>query len=659
MKQPFVGVSKRRGGDATRQPSRTWQMGIVVNSAANANSNSAQYCWIQLDKFDVDVNHLLKTELPKPCKWHSPSKRWLFPLKWETCTGIRKIANKFGAQLRVTDGMAQWANDEAARQATIPDVNSMELIDLPIVRQSHPGIWDAISSRPFQSVGAAFAARNRSCLIADQPGLGKTIQSIAAVLESGISGPILVVAPKQAARLTWPQELKRWVGDDPVYTIGSNLTPHERAATVKEIGSLTKRPERIWVITSPNYLRVKIKVDNAGNYVKPKEVYASGEGLVGLLAIEWSAIIVDESHQTLAGATGNKKKQSAQRLGLGELRTKHEGLRIALSGTPFRGKEEYLWGQLNFLRPDLYTAYWNWINKYFDSWRDRYGMNIGRMVDAEGMYQEAKSVMIRRTKAEVAKDLPPKMYGGWPLNPKIPGSPVAVWLPMVKQQAQAYASMHKEAAVLLDGGSLMANGLLAEMTRLKQFAGSYGMMSDGEFFPTLPSNKFDWIQEFLDERGIDKDAGEDQPKIVIASQFSKLINIIYSGLAKEGISAYKFTGATSDRDRESIKQDWQENPASKTRVLLLTTTAGGVSLTLDAASELVICDETWNFSDQEQLEDRLHRLSRMHQVMIWNLRSLGTIEESIAKNNLGKENSIRDIIDGERGVEFVRSVMGA
>ena len=78
----------------------------------------------------------------------------------------------------------------------------MELVDLPNIRGEYNQMWEAIKSRPFQSVGAAFAARNGSCLIADQPGLGKTIQSIAAVIEAGIRGPILVVAPKGAAQLT-------------------------------------------------------------------------------------------------------------------------------------------------------------------------------------------------------------------------------------------------------------------------------------------------------------------------------------------------------------------------------------------------------------------------------------------------------------------------
>lgn len=633
---------------------RMWAMGLVM---AEADPEVPMAIWIVLDGYDPDVNSALKTNLPGPARWKGDKGRWEFPLHWDTCTGARKVANAVGADLKMTKGLVEWAQREKARQMTIPDVQSMELVELPHVQEQSPGLWQAMTNRPFQTVGAAFAARNHSCLIADQPGLGKTLQSIAAVIEAGVTGPILVVAPKSAAKLTWPQELHRWVPNDEVVVIGSNMKPDERARAVGYAWAYSGTGARCWVVTSPNYVRIKAELDAYGNYVKVdgrKSIKPVQEGLLELFDVEWSAVIVDESHQTLAGATGNKKKQSAQRLGLGALQIRDGGLRIALSGTPFRGKEQNLWGQLNWLRPDLFRSYWKWVEKHFDVVRDRYGMSIGALVDREAVYAEAKSVMIRRTKAEVAKDLPPKMYGGWPLDAVKPDSPVAVWLPMDAKQAKAYDGILKQAAAEIEGGTLLTNGILAELTRLKQFAGSYGKMDGDRFVPTLPSNKFDWLVEMLDERGIGSDMSPDAPKVVVASQFSQLIEVFAAGLAEQGIKSFKFTGATSDRDREAIKDDWQNNPDSDVRVLLLTTTAGGVSLTLDAADELVVLDETWSASDQEQVEDRLHRLSRMHQVTIWKVFSLGTIEESIAVNNLNKEESIRTIIDGSRGVDVAK-----
>ena len=659
-------------------PKRLWAMGLV-------NPQDPQGIWLITDSYDPDVNDDLKAKLPGPPRWNRRTGRWEFPLKWETCTGAREVATKHGADLKLNKALEAWAWSEKERVDAIPDVQSMDLVELPNVEAEAPAIWKAMQDRPFQTVGAAFAARNRSCLIADQPGLGKTVQTIGAVIESGVTGPILVVAPKAAAQLTWPQELKRWAPGDNVQVIGDNLKPRERAQAVKDLmtGGFDRsdrdyRGKRFWIITSPYYLRINAETDEYNNYVyeKGKKIIKPvGSALMEFFDIEWAAVVVDESHQTLAGATGNKKKQSAQRLGLGALKIREDGLRIALSGTPFRGKESYLWGQLNWLRPDMFRSYRRWIEQHFDTWFDGFGWQVGLVKDRAAMYAEAKNVMIRRTKEEVAKDLPPKQYGGWPLDDS-PESPVAVWLDMVPKQARAYNSMLKQAEAELEGGTLLTTGILAEMTRLKQFAGSYGMVKedaegDMMFVPTLPSNKFDWLVEFLDERGIDKEmlkldqsnpngpraSRKDVPKVVVVSQFSQLIDCFAAGLEAQGIYAHKFTGGTSAKDREAIKDDWQNNPESSRRVLLLTTTAGGVSLTLDAASEMVILDETWNTSDQEQVEDRLHRLSRMHQVTIWKVFSRNTIEEGIARNNLHKETSIKDIIDGQRGVSFFKLVM--
>lgn len=619
--------------------SRKWDMGLVPDGIC-----------INLNEYNPELNKELKAALPGPCRFDRDNKWWVFPLHWDTCTRTRMVSKNWDAKIRIAPALEAWALGEKARQDAIPDVQSMDLVDLGTVRQAYPALWAAISSRPFQTVGASFAARNRSCLIADQPGLGKTLQSIAAIIEAGITGPILVVAPKSAAKVVWPDELARWVPDDEVFILGSHLTPTDRKYVVDLVGELSEQSpdKRIWFITSPNYVRIKAEMDEYGKYKYQngqKIIHPVGETQMGLFDITWSSIIVDESHQTLAGASGDKKKQSAQRLGLGAFEINDVGLRIALSGTPFRGKEEYLWGQLNWLRDDLYRSRWRWIKEFFDLQQGKYGMLIGNITDREAMYKDAANVMIRRTKAEVAADLPAKQY-------------CDIWLDMAPKQAKAYEDIVSKAEAELEDGTLMTAGILSELTRLKQFAGSYGNMVDGEFRPTLPSNKFDWLVEFLDERGIAKNLENDAPKIIVASQFSKIIDLFAEELLKLGIMSHRITGSVTGEKREAVIRDWQISKRSSRRVLLMTTTAGGTGLTLDAfCDDLVTLDDTWDVSAMEQLEDRVHRLSRIHQVTIWNLRSRGTLEEGIANNNAKRDASIKEIIDGSRGIEFAKKIM--
>lgn len=610
--------------------------------------------------YHPDLPSAIRHELPSPARWDKEARVWRLPLLWETCTGVRTLANRFKAELEIGNDLRVWAQFAKAARAAVPDVDSTDVLPMTKLEAIYPHTAAAIKVRGFQTVGATFMARNRSALNADQPGLGKTIQTIAAVIESGLTGPVLVVAaPKSAAVLTWPAELAKWAPNDRVITISGSMKPAAREAAVKEAASAT---ERVWVVTSPNYVRVRAELDDYGNYKREadgsKVLKPVREALVGLFGINWDAIIVDEAHKTLSGATGNVKKQSAQRQGLGALQLRDGGLRIALSGTPFRGKEYNIWGILNWLRPDLYRSYWRWVERHFSVYQDGYGTIIGSMKDEEAFYQELRKVMVRRTKGEVVAELPAKLYGGEPLDPTDPESPVGVWLPMEGSQLKAYLAMQRSATADLEGGELNANGVLAELTRLKQFSCSAGKLVDGNFEATLPSNKFEWLVDFLSERGISGDP-EDVPtgKVIVASQFTRLLNLFRAELAKLGIKTHILTGATSEKDR--IRQAEEFQGEGGPAVFLLNTNAGGASITLDAADDVVILDQTWNRDDQEQVEDRAHRISRTdHNVTIWNLLSLGSIEEGIARQTTAKDRDIKAIIDGQRGVEFIMKLLG-
>lgn len=578
----------------------------------------------------------------------------------------------------------------------------------------------ALHSRPFQMAGARFAMEHRNVLIADEPGLGKTIQSIAAVIGSKTRGSVLIVAPKTAAYVTWPAELRRWLADvspdDPVRTLGGNSDKRTRLGILREILQWDaangadmqpddQHPRRQWVILSPNYLRFKAEVDKKNRFIYDshgeKIITPVGVALKPLLYLQWSAIIVDEAHETLAGATGNIKKQSAQSRGLRMLDLRDNGLRLALSGTPFRGKHENIWGVLNWLDPEEYNpyggenSYWKWVHKHFQVFHDdTYDVDvIGNLRSERDLRASLKPYMIRRTKKKVLPEMPDKQYGGTPLYPKKKPpkeilddiakagetqakakpddkkaranyqraqtrlaqwydkhNPIAVWLPMEGKQATAYRQMKKEAMANLDSGVLLANSLLAEMTRLKQFANSYGKLDDqGQFQPDFPSNKFDWIIQWLNERGI---AGPEPSsnRVVIASQFTRHINLFSRELTQRyKIPHFKLTGATKPDERLAMQEQFQSGvtPAGEPspEVFLMNTKAGGVGITLDAADEMVVVDSTHNVDDQVQLEDRIHRISRIHSVTIWNLVSKGTIDEQILRQTRKTGRSLRRILD--------------
>ena len=592
--------------------------------------------------------------------WNKTRRMWTFALDLPTVNTVTALGKTHECNFVIDPALKKWVQAERKRIANLiaPDDISQASDDLlPNVKATMPSLWNALRNRPFQLLGAEFIARQRNVLMADQPGMGKTIQTLAAIVENDVKGPILVIAPRTAANVTWPNEIRRWLGpDEIIYVINGALKPAERAVLLKEVYSLRKRPERIWAIMGPNYARARADVTDDGlRYIYDgkgeKIIRAVNEGRPELFAFEWSAIIVDESHQTLAGATGNLKKQSAQRFGLGLLRSKPDGMRIALSGTPFRGKAHYMWGQIDWVEPDRRPPYWTWVDRHFGTTNNGFGIEINDgIIDERKFYEELRPIMVRRTKTEVVKDLKEKDYGGDPLVPSDPESPIAVWLPMTKSQEAQYKKMEASAMLAIqDEPDMPVNGILAEITRLKQIANSVVDLNGDQIVDaTDDSNKLNWIMEFIDARiGC-------EGKIIIASQFTKFIYMVSKALNGAGIGHYVLTGRQNDTERRDAQEGFQ-NPGGH-QIFLLNTKAGGVSLTLDMADDVVLCDSTTNPDDQEQVEDRAHRVSRMHNVTVWYLASIGTIDEAQMIVATQREFVNKGIIDGQRGVQFQKQL---
>ena len=653
-------------------------------------------------------------DVPAKCKrvsgarWSPAQKVWTYPLDWNTCVALRDV---WGSELQIGDDLAAWARAAKAADAALRDIADGALMDasdaLPRVYEEAPGLAAAVASRPYQVAGAKYIETGRRVLVGDQPGMGKTLETMAAFVQAGVTGPILVFCPQTAIRATWERELKRWLPQDDVFcTIGTKTQRQKTIADFKDSIEMLfpdeKHSRRTWLICNIEMGRLKItdlcpaglcgveRMTNARDRKMAVALCPNPEQHTELRTAdypqlferEWSAIVVDESQRALICHSSPRfpRKMSQTRAGMSFLRIKENGFRLALSGTPWRGKAKNFWGTLNWLRPDVYTSYWRWAGQWFDITNNGFGNNVSNEVRSgleEAFGIDMRAIMIRRTKKECMKDLPPKSY-------------VDVSLPMLSAQAKAYNAMAKNAAAELEGGSIMADGILAEMTRLKQFAGSTCIAKktpvrwnkqamrdlvgaakgelafdvDGDIFsekldvdPTLPSSKFDWLVDFLAQRGIEKEEPFGDAKVVVASQFTGLLNVFAAELRKMGIDCHLLTGQTPAHHRAKLIESFQGDSLGGPRVFLLNTFAGGVSITLDAADDLVLLDRTWIPDNEEQVEDRIHRASRIHNVTIYSLISEGTIEEGIAETNLSRDELQKLLMDGTRGVEYVRRLL--
>lgn len=608
--------------------------------------------------------------------WSKRAGAWTFPATIETCLLLRA---EFGAQLKIRKALSHWYSEAKAAREEMADLNKIgEAVPLPRVEKLAPALFAAVTeARRYQSRAARFIVDGLHTIIADDPGLGKTLEVLAAVVESGVPGPYLVVSPKTAATTVWPRETPRWVP-------GANVIelPEGRAKRDAILDGLLEtycwphsesNLENTWVSVHPEAVLTKSFWDcpecgEATTYTKkPTPELACGhekpKGLKirnehtfpQLFRIEWGAIVVDECHESLIVKSGTPTQR---RRGLELLRPREGALMVASSGTPFRSKPVQLWGLLNWLWPKRYSGKWRWVEQYWEL-GGYTGYTVGRLrEDREAMlWNELSGIMLRRTKAEVAPDLPPKAYVGTPLDPSDPESPVGIWLPMTKSQEKAYRQMAQQSAADLGGGKrLEAIGTLAELTRMQQFASSFGTLDEkGDFLPTLPSNKFDWLQEFLEVMGI---PGEPTGKVIVASQYTRLLRMLSFGLvASQSGTSCMLTGDQVGAKRADVIDRFNEPVGSESpHLMFLQIKAGGTAITIDSADDMVILDEM-DPDTMTQLEDRIHRVSNPRPVRYHYLRSLGTVDVGIALVNADRSAAGRRLLDGRRGVEYYRKVL--
>jgi SNF2 family DNA or RNA helicase len=565
---------------------------------------------------------------------------WSYPLSMDTCRAFRKV---FGTDLEILPPLWAWAREEGKRERKLEDLRE-EVIDsvtFDLLVDQAPDLLAAMKNRPYQLAGTAFMLAGRDVILGDDPGLGKTLQTLAAIIESD-SKEILVACRRTATRTVWERETMRWAPG--IATFVAQGSPAEREQAMAEFADfpVTIPGVRKMLIINIEMIQAKRhevcpatggKCAYEGQRTPadhPQHKYNATYKWPFLFGRTWDAIILDESHNLLASTFNYQSKNITQsRFGAVKLRRclREGGLAIALSGTPFRSKLVKAWGTLNWVRPDLFGSYWRWAERHFGVEEGAYGKIVGGGVkspeplDAADWDAMLRPHYLKRTKADAAPDLPAIQYAGTPIDPDVPDSPCYVQLEMDPRQAKLYKQMVADSEVTLDGRKVTATGVLAEITRQRQFANAAARLGSGRtILPELPSNKLEWLVEFIQER---EGTGA---KVVIASSFTEIVELAAAVLRKEcDIEVLTLTGATSDRKRSDLVARFQD-PNDSLRVVVLNRDAGGESITLDAADEMVVLDQPWISDRDEQLEARIHRVSRVHQVIVYRLVSLRTID---------------------------------
>lgn len=307
--------------------------------------------------------------------------------------------------------------------------------------------------------------------------------------------------------------------------------------------------------------------------------------------------------------------------------------KTGMSGTPADNKPQDLWSILHWLFPFNrdYSSYWRFVNEYCVMERspEGYFKMIGvQDENIKKLHTKMLPWYTRRRKEDVLTDLPNKYYS-------------TLWVDLGSQQRRAYDQMKKTMVAWVgehqeeieQGDPIIAQAVVSQLVRLQQFAVGYVVPrkdKNGEpmyrwdkkneewkplFDMVEPSAKLDVVMEIL----------EDNPdeQFVIFSQFRTAIDLLQKRLEDKKITYGLLTGMVSQEDRAQAVQEFQ---SGRLRVFIGTIAAGGVGITLTAASTVIFIDRAWSPAINKQAEDRLHRIGQTEAVQVIDLMAKNTVD---------------------------------
>jgi len=317
-----------------------------------------------------------------------------------------------------------------------------------------------------------------------------------------------------------------------------------------------------------------------------------------LQKVGWMHVIADECHRMQ-----NRKAQQTQ-----AIKKIPTAYKTGMSGTPTTGFPDKFWSVLNWLYKKDFGSYWKFYNEHVE-YEIKYPQGYHKILgpkNQDKLLAKIEPFYTRRLKQDVLKDLPDKYYD-------------KRWVELTPPQRKAYNQMKADMVAWVNAHAdtpLVAPAVIAQLVRLQQFAVSHAEINDeGQVRLSEPSSKLDALMDIL----------EDNPtkQFVVFSNFKQLISLLEVRLKKVGIPYGLLTGDVAQRDRGAAVAAFQQK---STRVFAGTIQAGGIGITLTAASTVIFLDRSWSPALNLQAEDRLHRIGQVESVQVIDIMARDTID---------------------------------
>jgi len=418
--------------------------------------------------------------------------------------------------------------------------------------------------------------------LADDMGLGKTVQTLVFLQEeiNKKKTPNLIISPTSVL-FNWQREIEK-------FTPEIEFVIHYGSKRTRDVRRLRKKP---LILTTYGHIRRDISF---------------------LKNIDFHYVILDES-QNIKNP-GSETAQAAR-----GLQSKH---RLTLTGTPVENNTLDLWSQFAFLNPGLLGS-----QMFFKE-------NFTRPIEKERDVQVSSTLkklifpfILRRTKEEVVKELPPKIEN-------------VIYSPMSDSQQGIYDKV-KETYRNTIINEISQKGLgktkmrvLEGLTKLRQVACHPGLI-DREFYDE--AGKFEALKLMIEE------IISENHKVLVFSQFVKMLHIIRDYLEEQAIEYTYLDGST--KNREDVVDKFQAD--EDIRIFLISLKAGGVGINLTAADYVIHYDPWWNPAVEMQATDRAHRIGQDKKVFAYKLITKDSVEEKILKLQEQKKSLVKNLITTE------------
>ncbi|MGB3117645.1 MAG: DEAD/DEAH box helicase [Verrucomicrobiales bacterium] len=484
---------------------------------------------------------------------------------------------------------AQLASDEALSPEAPPEISELavEVAEFQkIPRQPQPAGL-AATLRDYQLDGYYWmqhlARHGLNGILADDMGLGKTLQTLTHLLaeiesERHQGSPSLVIAPTIV--------VENWQLEAAKFAPGLKVRVLQGPDRHRHFASLAK---------------VDLALTSYALISRDLEQY---------LAQSFHLLILDEAqHIKNPGALVTRT--------VGQLRATH---RLCLSGTPVENHLGELWSLMHFLMPGMLGSQ----EAFTETYRTPIEKN-GNAAKREALAHRVGPLILRRTKQDVAKELPPKteILHAIQLSEAQKDLYETVRSAMDKQVRQALAMQGVESRIVF----------LDALLKLRQICCHPSLLDrqpDG-----AESAKFEYLADMLET------LGEEGHRVLLFSQFTSMLSLIEDHLTRQEVPYLKLTGET--KNRQELVERWQGGEGS---VFLISLKAGGTGLTRTGADTVIHYDPWWNPAAENQATDRAYRIGQDKPVFVHKLICQGTVEERIQQMQARKDHLATDLLSG-------------